>query len=610
MTTENSNEIAGFLKRGCWVALADWDLPLEIACYYPWPDRPSVFLVCRDNPMATCPEKYRGRLSHSQPCQQWCIDVPADLIVAAGATRSDVLRSLGFGEPEPILAQPTHSEFNADLGDRRDRNIGPSARPTDRILGRIRRAIGWDIAEKVPDKGWLRTNSKASVLGKFEKLGKSAWRKIHRHKREDIFDHTLDIRTYGYTSDGSMRTKEGLACVDVDCKLKGVPVGTSEGAERFVEWLKRTTPLLSTLFHEPSTNGTGRHGYLWVTRGGSSPELLNRSYASLQAYLKRRLAEYQRIDPEAPGDVEIKGHAPEIGWQDGIPKKIKMGQIAKLPRECLRRWREWEATPRVSIDQIIALTGDMPVIIRLDGSRVTLEEMRRIAGAPGETPAEAISMPTPADETSAEVISIPIAKPTRTNGYTGIAIPKELAEQIEGKNSLVGRIANNCGMVRIETKSGRKVRDVDVRVFCILLHFSGLHPNEDGSFPVARAEALWNSLVANGYTDRPWNHERWKAMRDWASDHGWITWVDNGYVEGSFDESGYYHKGYAMKWGPSEFFMSLWEERIEEQGKEGASYYTLPTLPPEIEERLQWQIACGLVIRSEYRGKIPIPRAA
>ncbi len=86
--------------------------------------------------------------------------------------------------------------------------------------------------------------------------------------------------------------------------------------------------------------------------------------------------------------------------------------------------------------------------------------------------------------------------------------------------------------------------------------------------------------------------------------------MDNGYVAGSFDETGYYHKGYAMKWGPSEFFASLWEERTEEQREEGASYYTLPTLPPEIEERLQWQIACGLVIRSEYRGKIPIPRAA
>src|SRR5689334_6855412 len=155
MTNENSNEIAGFLKRGCWAALADWDVPLEIACYYPWPERPSLMLVARDPALAgTCPERYRGRLSHSQPCQQWTIEVPADLIVAAGQTKDDVLRSLGVGEPEPIPVPPTNPEFNADRGDqvpdRPDRNVGRSARPTARILGRIRRAIGWDIAEKVP----------------------------------------------------------------------------------------------------------------------------------------------------------------------------------------------------------------------------------------------------------------------------------------------------------------------------------------------------------------------------------------------------------------------------------------------------------------------------
>src|SRR5689334_13902764 len=143
MTSIKSNEMrsSGFLAQGCWAALADWDVPLEIARYYPWPDRPCVLLVGRDMALLeTCPERYRGRLSHSRTCQQWTINAAAEFIVAAGPTKDDVLRLLGAGGMGPIPPQPTYPEgrpdFDPGLGvqalARRYLDAGLSVLPIDR----------------------------------------------------------------------------------------------------------------------------------------------------------------------------------------------------------------------------------------------------------------------------------------------------------------------------------------------------------------------------------------------------------------------------------------------------------------------------------------------
>jgi hypothetical protein len=89
----------------------------------------------------------------------------------------------------------------------------------------------------------------------------------------------------------------------------------------------------------------------------------------------------------------------------------------------------------------------------------------------------------------------------------------------------------------------------------------------DGSLPQRRVQALWTALHDAGDFTRPWNHHRWKAIRDWMSEMGWLDWQDHRYQNGTGRGD-----GQACKWRlHDDFVLQLdWLALHQEEG--GASF--------------------------------------
>ena len=75
---------------------------------------------------------------------------------------------------------------------------------------------------------------------------------------------------------------------------------------------------------------------------------------------------------------------------------------------------------------------------------------------------------------------------------------------------------------------------------------------------------LWEDLHERGYIDRPWDHHRYKAARDFLSRMGWIAWQDENYVVGQ-EIDGEYRKGQAAKWEATDYLRSLVEDEKDEE---------------------------------------------
>lgn len=59
--------------------------------------------------------------------------------------------------------------------------------------------------------------------------------------------------------------------------------------------------------------------------------------------------------------------------------------------------------------------------------------------------------------------------------------------------------------------------------------------------------------VQHGDVDRPWNHHRWKAIRDFLSKQGHIDWIDNRYCYGEIVD-GEFVRGIACKFSITDEF--------------------------------------------------------
>jgi hypothetical protein len=82
-------------------------------------------------------------------------------------------------------------------------------------------------------------------------------------------------------------------------------------------------------------------------------------------------------------------------------------------------------------------------------------------------------------------------------------------------------------------RAGRHVATSrDFAIAFLLLRFFKNNPNQDGSLPTARVAGLWRALYEAGDVDRPWNHHRWKAIRDAMSAQGLLDWQDQRYQPG------------------------------------------------------------------------------
>jgi hypothetical protein len=111
------------------------------------------------------------------------------------------------------------------------------------------------------------------------------------------------------------------------------------------------------------------------------------------------------------------------------------------------------------------------------------------------------------------------------------------------------------------------VTEVDFAQAVVLLRFFRENPNPDGSLPQRRAQELWTALYDAGDFARPWNHHRWKAVRDWMSETGWLDWQDHRYQIGTGRGD-----GRACKWRLHDDFMLHLDGLALHQEEGGASF--------------------------------------
>ena len=143
-------------------------------------------------------------------------------------------------------------------------------------------------------------------------------------------------------------------------------------------------------------------------------------------------------------------------------------------------------------------------------------------------------------------------------------VSDEIAGQIRG-NLL--RFAKNWCNGGLAAGMRRRLIPIELAAVIAILAHTKDHPNKDGSTPTAWIKLLWDDLHERGYIDRPWDHHRFKAARDFLSRMGWLAWRDENYVVGR-EIDGEYRKGQAAKWEATDYLRSLVEDEVEEDGDE------------------------------------------
>ena len=166
----------------------------------------------------------------------------------------------------------------------------------------------------------------------------------------DYYAHFAGQTTYYFWADGRVRTPETLACVDIDCHRSGNP----RSATAFAEWLSQN--YLPDLYHEPSTHGRGRHGYFILRKRGFYDREVVNVLGRLDKALKKLLRLFLVTHPEHQIEgVEIMGTPHVITWEEGAERRIesmKSGKLAKLPRQILDRFDEFQKTTRLTFQAI------------------------------------------------------------------------------------------------------------------------------------------------------------------------------------------------------------------------------------------------------------------
>ena len=79
---------------------------------------------------------------------------------------------------------------------------------------------------------------------------------------DELHNHFAGQDTLYFWADGRKNIPLTISMIDIDCHRSGNP----ESAKAFADWL--TANYFPCLYHEPSTNGKGRHGYFVLFKEG------------------------------------------------------------------------------------------------------------------------------------------------------------------------------------------------------------------------------------------------------------------------------------------------------------------------------------------------------
>lgn len=296
-------------------------------------------------------------------------------------------------------------------------------------------------------------------------------------------DHFSGICTYYYWCSPNIAAEFALLMIDIDV-LKSKMLGTPQGARKFAEYLKQYFP---GIYFEPSTGGKGQHGYLLVKKRGRSAEQVKEALKHLEKWLR---LQSKGFDIEC---VEVKGGPPIIEWTGGRKIEcITYGSFAKLPRDATR-FAEWEATATVALEDLL----ELPVV----------EEEKK-------------SVETPKIPRKRENLNV--------GSVSGRNISQEELDLMPAWEKFFAKATNkpsHAGRWRITTE--------DFAQAVVMLRYFAENRNNDGSLPQHRVEELWKALYKAGDFSRAWNHHRWRHLRDWMSNMGWLDWQDNRYQPGT-----------------------------------------------------------------------------
>jgi hypothetical protein len=332
-------------------------------------------------------------------------------------------------------------------------------------------------------------------------------------------DHFKGVATYYFFGNGDPKDNLTLVMIDIDVR-KSKGLGTPQGALAFAEHLRRVR--FPGLYFERSTGGSGIHGYILVRKLGRSANEVNAALHRLEAWLVAE-SEWVNADIEL---VEVKGTCLDLTFNFGGIESVRYGSFAKLPREA-HRFNEWQATTTLALDE-------------LEGGKYDVQAEAEVAAISAADPSTA-----PSVKKCKKKIVAGSVKGTFITEDELACIPKyeKLYNQMtNGKNLKAGKFA---------------VTAHDFAIALVLLRFFKKHANPDESLPTRRVGKMWTALYrAEDAVVRPWNHHRWKAIRDFLSKQGHIDWIDNHYYYGEIVD-GEYVRGIACKFSITDEFASI-----------------------------------------------------
>lgn len=365
--------------------------------------------------------------------------------------------------------------------------------------------------EKVGDDVYP-SMSKEAFVGFYNERGHG--KRLPNYKLQDHFDR---LKTYYYWSSPNKTAEYALAMIDIDV-LKRKMLGSPEGARKFAAFLRTWFP---SLYVEASTGGKGQHAYLLVRKAGHSAEEVKAALKHLEKWLRQQA---KGFDIEI---VEVKSTPPVVKYGDrGFIEAITYGSFAKLPRE-VSRFAEWANTTTLTIADVMALPS-------VEEVAVVDEPMKKEA---------------------AEKVAL--------GSISGKDISQEELDLMPTWERLFKQARKNKPL------HGDRwvVTETDFAQAVVLLRFFTENRNPDGSLPQRRVQELWTALYDAGDFTRPWNYHRWKAIRDWMSEMGWLDWQDHRYQNGTGRGD-----GQACKWRLHEDFVQQldWLALHHEEG--GASF--------------------------------------
>jgi hypothetical protein len=322
--------------------------------------------------------------------------------------------------------------------------------------------------------------------------------------RTRIYEHLAGDVKYFY-ADGRKSVEQTLTGIDVDCHDHG----TYESAVAFAAWLQEN--FFPGLYYEPSTHGNGVHGYILFCKMGLKDVGVNVWLKRLEKTLKRLLQVFLAIHPEhSIEDVEIKGTAHEIMWEDGKIIHLKAGSLMKLPARIYLA------------DEFEKLKGTMLVDV------YDIEKLEETASRLPVT------------------IKMPARKKTGSL-RNHIVLDEDLA-------AITGRyleIAREWVPAPLATSHRAVVEASDVAIAIAIVKSCTREMNADGSMPTKRIKALWDVLYGLGAITRAFSKNRWCAIRNLMEQQGVIQMQDRVYHPSAARDK----KGEAARWCFTEEFL-------------------------------------------------------